>query len=316
MNKDGKDQVRSAAYDAAAAFIEKMKTGAEKTAPMFQDEIGVKASASPEEPHENSHSHNETPQPAKAEKPAEQTASPSQKTVDVDGGGHDNNHGGHGGKGGGSGGGKGESSGKSEEDEPFFTRTEKKFLMYFVGFIIGSLVLVYVTKYVTDLITPSGYNQQSVVSTNQVKPTVETKPSVVPSVVPSKPNEVTPSMVKSEILHPNSFSCENEETKESGFAKAKTYTFGEGQSLQIDSGCLLVQTNVKVTKLDGVKYHISIPVSNNLSDGFYPCGNGIPSGKDNIMRNDTPETCINFINSHSGQTMYISVRNGGHLNLN
>lgn len=105
----------------------------------------------------------------------------------------------------------------------------------------------------------------------------------------------------------------SEEAIKSSYKSSVTHFLVADQSLHLasthaNSSCILVQVGNHITNLKGGGYLLGVP-NQNVSGDWFKCGTY-------YKQDDSEAKCLEFINDHIGQEVYISIRNGGHLTIN
>lgn len=109
------------------------------------------------------------------------------------------------------------------------------------------------------------------------------------------------------VVEGNTFSCRNLEELRSGFATSGTIEASQGTQLLLSSGCTWVRFNHEITSLSGTMYTVTFdPV-----DDPQPVRCGDKPG----FANDSPQTCIRFINDRQGQKMRVVINSDGFLKI-
>lgn len=100
-----------------------------------------------------------------------------------------------------------------------------------------------------------------------------------------------------------SFNCSTEELLQQGFAENGTVEGPQGRPLIIKNGCAWVRFESDVISLDGHGYVITFDPPNVTNPDM--CGSG------KAGRNDSPTSCIDFINNRKGERFRAVIDGGG-----
>lgn len=105
------------------------------------------------------------------------------------------------------------------------------------------------------------------------------------------------------------FNCpDQQEGKREAFEANGVQEVDLTSSSRISSGCALVRVSAAVSTLSGSGYFLSVAVPGS-PDTYYECGT---YGR----RNDSLATCRDFLNSHTGEQVFVGIQNGNHLAIN
>jgi hypothetical protein len=118
-----------------------------------------------------------------------------------------------------------------------------------------------------------------------------------------------PAPLSRSVVPLRTFDCPTEEEQSAGYAKRDIQTIGSSSGYQLASGCALVRIATKVYSLSGDNYLFfrDLGGSNYTGCGTLGMNDGVPR---------SPEDCINWLNSHLGQTVKFVTQNDGHVIIN
>ncbi len=171
-------------------------------------------------------------------------------------------------------------------------------LLMLLFLVASNLILMYFQKWSNENLEETA---KALSKINEAKEKKVSKATATPARAESKT-----------VLRPLTSNCHTQEELQVAFyANPTVHQVGEIHSLHVGPGCLVAEISTTVSKIHGTKYAITVPVPEEEGN-FYKCGNGLAG------MNDSPTTCTNFLNLHSGhgQRLYFSVGDGGYLNIN